>query len=556
MTNFYQLLRTWVLPVALTACSLCSIGQPAPPADVPQWTTYELRFASEKRYPNPYTDQDVWVWFVNSRGDSLVRPAFWDGGQTWKVRFAAPDTGRIWNWRSYATVADQGLAGKTGKLRSVPYRGTNNLLKHGLLRMSAGKRNVVHADGTPLLVVADTPWSLPFRATTDQAVTYAKDRQQKGFNTALLLSVQPDKGARGPEARNTVLGFDRAFADLSDGHMRQLKPDYYQTLDSLVQILLAHELVAVFAPVAHGYGWKGETAIGSGVSADEYARYSTYLVARYGSGPALWLINLDSNAKAPGIKPAGQAIQQWDAYHQPLGLHYSPYDDFLATWAAGDSSCCFHYNRTHQQEPWLDFQWAQTGHDGLHLYHKVERMYNNTPTKASMNGEPTYEGMQEGKAGLGWWQGEDAWNQLMHGGTMGVVYGAACLWQWKITPDEPGWPEWTNAPMSWRQALALTGSTYVGAIARAFRGYDFADMERRWDLTDDNQPLLAKEGVFYIAYRQTGGTVRIRNVPAGLPYVWFNPVTGAVEPERTTRADGPFAAPDKNPWVLIIGKRS
>ena len=64
-------------------------------------------------------------------------------------------------------------------------------------------------------------------------------------------------------------------------------------------------------------------------------------------------------------------------------------DDYLPSWAGGDSSRCFHYNRSYQDEPWLDFQWAQTGHDGLHLYHKVERMYDNKPVKACLNGEPT-----------------------------------------------------------------------------------------------------------------------------------------------------------------------
>jgi len=37
--------------------------------------------------------------------------------------------------------------------------------------------------------------------------------------------------------------------------------------------------------------------------------------------------------------------------------------------------------------------------------------------KACLNGEPTYEGMNAGENGLGWWQGEEAWNQLLHGGT-------------------------------------------------------------------------------------------------------------------------------------------
>jgi hypothetical protein len=540
----------------LVALVITSCQKENGPTHVAQWTTYEITFESEKSYDNAYTDLDMWVQFVNDKGDSLLRPAFWDGDRKWKVRFAPPDSGRTWTWTSYASVRDEGLVGKRGKLLSVSYSGKNKLLRHGLLRMSPGKRNVVHADGKPFLVVGDTPWSIPFRATPEQVEVYASDRSQKGFNVALLLSLQPDINAKGPEARNTVSGFDKAFADLSEGQLNELKSDYFQTLDSLVRILIDHELTPVYAPFAHGYGWKGETAIGPSVIPEQYERYCKYLVARYGSTPALWLINLDGNPlKSPGVKAAGEALEKWDAYGQPVGLHYSPYDDWLATWAGGDSSCCFHYNRIYQDERWLDFQWAQTGHDGKHLYHKVQRMYENKPVKAVMDGESTYEGMGGGNLGLGWWQGEDAWNQLMHGGTMGVVYGAASLWQWKVTPDEPGWPEWTDSPRSWRQALDLEGAQYVGCISKAFEGFDFADMQRRSDLTEGNNPLLAKEGTFYISYLENGGEIKIKDVPVGLPAFWFDPRAGQFKKEKKTSVDGIFKSPDAKPWVLIIGER-
>lgn len=546
-----------VLTLLLVITTLLGCQNDNKLVEVEQWTTHEILFESEKKYPNGYIDVDVWCQFVNDQGDSLLRPAFWDGNQVWKVRFTPPDFGKRWSWVSYASVDDSGLAGKTGRLHSIPYKANNKLLKYGLLKMSAGKRNVMHADGTPFLVVGDTPWSIPFRATPEQVKVYANDRRQKGFNTALLLTLQPDKFAQGPEARNTVLGFDRAFEDLHKGELNKLKVDYFQTLDSLVDILIDHELVPVYAPFAHGYGWKGETAIGTEAERVQYVRYCKYLLARYGSRPALWLINLDGNPlHAQGLKPAGEALEKWDSYQQPVGLHYSPYDDYLASWAKGDSSCCFHYNRIYQQEPWLDFQWAQTGHDGKHLFHKVERMYEETPTKANMNGESTYEGMGEGKLGLGWWQGHDAWMQLMHGGTMGVVYGAASLWQWKITADEPGWPEWTNAPFSWREAMDLEGSKYVAFISKAFQGFDFADMEKRWDLTQGNQPLLSKSGTFYISYLENGGEVKLKNVPEGLSYYWFNPMTGQFNYKAKTNAGGIFTAPNHNPWVLIIGERT
>lgn len=534
-------------------CSGCT--KEAEHTGAEQWTTSEIVLTSERDYLNGYTDVEVWAIFSNENNDSIKRPAFWDGGNTWKLRFAPPDTGSIWRWKTYSEPADKGLSGKTGSIRSLTYTGNNKLIKHGLLKMSPGKRNVIHADGKPFLVVGDTPWAIPFRATIDQVREYSADRRIKGFNTALLMTVQPDMYAEGPEERNTIMGFDRGFADLHEGHLNKLKPDYFQYLDSIIMILVENGIVPVYQPVFHGFGWKGKTVLGPVADPDEYARYCKYLVARYGSMPAFWLVSGDAHGLDPGVKAGGEMVEKWDAYRQPAGIHYNPADDFLASWANGDSSRCFHYNRSHQDKEWLDFQWAQTGHDSKHLYHKVERMYENKPVKAALNGEPTYEGMGGGKNGLGWWQGEDAWNQLMHGGTMGVVYGAVCLWQWKITPDEPGWDTWTDAPMSWREAMKQEGSSYAGLVSKAFDGYDFTDMEKRHDLTDGKKLLLARENSFYISYLEKGGEIKIKTLPDNLPYRWFNPENGEIIESGTTGKQQVFKAPDRKPWVLIIGEK-
>ncbi|NMC38096.1 MAG: DUF4038 domain-containing protein [Bacteroidales bacterium] len=541
-----------LIGLLLAACQ----SSPKKESAVEQWTTCEITLEATSEYPNGYTDIEAWGVFTNDHNDSLIRPAFWDGGSIWKIRFAPPDTGAIWTWTTFSLPATKGLSGMKGSLRSVPYTGNNELIKNGLLKDSPGKRNIIHANGKPFLVVGDTPWAIPFRATTGQVKIYAEDRRSRGFNTALLMSVQPDMYAEGPDARNTVLGFARGFDDLHEGHINKLRPDYFQYLDSLMQILVDHGIVPVYQPVFHGFGWKGKSVLGPTADPDEYARYCKYLVARYGSMPAFWLVSGDAHGLDSGVKPGGEMIEKWDCYHQPTGIHYNPADDYLAPWAQGDSSRCFHYNRSYQDEPWLDFQWAQTGHDGKHLYHKVERMYENKPVKACLNGEPTYEGMNAGKNGLGWWQGEEAWNQLMHGGTMGIVYGAVCLWQWKITSDEPGWDTWTDAPMSWEDALKQEGSRYAGMVSRAFDGYDFADMEKRPDLTGGKNMLLARENSFYISYLDKGGEIMIKSLPVNLPVIWFNPLAGDKSEKLTSKeGDNTFRAPDNNPWVIIIGNK-
>lgn len=524
---------------------------------VPQWTTFEISLESPKVYDNPYTEVELAALFSNEKGEQLRRPGFWDGENRWIIRFCPPDNGSVWTWETACSDRENtGLHSQKGSLQSVAYEGENQLLQHGLLQMSPGKRNVIHQDGYPFLLVGDTPWALPFRATKEQAEIYATDRQKKGFNAALLMSVQPDMEAEGPEARNTPQGFMRGFADLHEGHINQLKPSYFQYLDSLIEILIAHEIVPVFQPVFHGYGWKGKKVLGNYIDPVEYVRYCKYLLARYGSQPAMWLIAGDNGGRDPGVREAGEMLEIWDAYEQPTGLHYNPCDDYIASWAVDNPiKHCEHYNKTFQAEPWLDFQWAQTGHGNEHEYTNVTRMYDYSPTKASANGEPTYEGMNAGKNGLGWWQGEEAWTQFMSGGTMGVVYGAATLWQWKVQPDEEGWPIWTDQNTSWNQALKMEGSTYVGYVSKALGGMDLTDIEKRPDLTNGEYPLLTKNSNIYLSYMNEGGSISIQGLAADLPYRWFDPKAGTFGEQQLTEAGQTLQAPSSDPWLLIIGEK-
>lgn len=546
----------FILLVISTLFFSCTTSQSEKAAiEAPQWQEVEMVFTAVNTYSNPYTDVDMYADFIGPEGQKLRRPAFWDGGQSWKVRFASPIPKGEWKWQTTASdSSDSGLHGQQGRLKSLAYTGDNLLLRHGLLRMSEGKRNVVHADGTPFIVVGDTPWAMPWRSTYAHTERYAQDREQKGFNTALLMTLQPDRGATGPHSRDTEQGFAVAFSDLPDGHINQINSEYFQYLDSLMGILVAHEIVPVYQPVFHGFGWKGKEVLGRNVAAQEFARYCKYLVARYGARPAMWLVGADGIGREGGVKEGGETVEAWDAYQQPTGIHYNPFDDYVPDWAE-EGTYEPHYNKSFQDADWLDFQWAQTGHGAEHLYYKVERMYENKPVKAVANGEPTYEGIRDPGNGSGWWQGEEAWMQLMSGGTMGVVYGAGGIWQWKVSAEEEGWPDWANSKISWRQALDLEGSRYVGFIARALKGMQFTDMEKRIDLSG-GKPCLAKAGQFYVSYLNEGGEITLSELTLEMPYRWFNPKTGEfLQEAQVTEATQSFNAPDNEPWVLLVGKR-
>lgn len=531
----------------LAALPPASLATPAAERDLPapQWQEVEIAFTASRPTANPYTDTEAWVDFVHDDGTTMRRPMFWDGGRTFRVRFASTRPSGSWRWTARDRDRDPGIEGRTGTLRATAGSQARPTAfgAHGFWKIPPGGRNLVHADGTPRLLCADTAWALPWRATAEQVEVYARDRRAKGFNAVLLMTVQPDMEARGPRSRTEDLGFDVGFEDLPRGALRQLVPEYFRTFDRLVDVLVAHGLAPVYQPVFHGYGWKGRRVAGVVASAEDYARYCRYLVARYGARPAVWLVGGDNPATEPRIVEqldrAGRTIEEWDAYQQPTGIHYAPHSLF----------------RTHQDKAWLDFQWCQTGHNGEHQPDRVAGMWRDTPAKAVANGEPTYENIGRTGRGAGWWQGHEAWLNLTAGGTMGLVYGAGSLWQWRLHANEPDHADWCTAPgAGWREALEFEGSRYPGVAARIFDGLPFAGMEPNWTATYGRRGLLVP-GKLFVVYLPEGGDVPVltRDVPR--PYRVFDPRDGRVVAEgRLADAEPALARAGEGagPRVLVF----
>ena len=498
-----------VLGFVRTAAS--QVGPTASPA--PQWQMIELEFTADQDYENPYTEVEMWADFEHEDGMQLRRPAFWDGGRSFKVRFASPLEVGKWAWTTSANVADDGLRNQSGILEASEATGETSFQQHGFWRIPTGSRWMEYADGTSAVMVADTPWAIPWRATHEQVEQYAKDRQEKGFNAALLMSVMPDRFMEGPRDRTQHGGFARGFEDLPAGHINELNPDYFQYLDRTVEILTEHGIAPVWQPVFHGYGWKGLSVAGRVIPAEEYARYCRYLVARYGAQPAMWLVLGDGQGSEPGIDAGGREIEKWDAYQQPTGLHYGPHAPSSA----------------HRDKDWLDFQWIQTGHNGEHRQDRLAAHWYHLPVKAVANGEPTYENIgTQGKAS-GWWQGHEAWRNLCAGGTMGIVYGAGSLWNW-VHPDEPqhNGDGWARAPeSSWDEALEFEGSNYAGMVGKILNGLPM-DQTQPDNTCTYGRPSLFKPDQLLILYLENGGNLAV--LRDDIPDAWriYDPKTGDI----------------------------
>src|SRR5436309_1029722 len=85
----------------------------APAAQQPHQTRAnvmtELAFTAGRQYADPFNDVTLDVTFIDPTGRELRVPAFWAGGNVWKVRYASPVVGAHTYRTEFPVAADKGL---------------------------------------------------------------------------------------------------------------------------------------------------------------------------------------------------------------------------------------------------------------------------------------------------------------------------------------------------------------------------------------------------------------------------------------------------------------
>ena len=167
--------------------TLCTLIVAAHGAAVGQWEVFETSYETTQQYANPFTNVEVNVSFQQGAKLWMI-PAFWAGGGKWTVRFAPPAVGE-YKFRVECTdKSNPDLNGREQALGVVPYKGSNPLLKHGFLRVSADHRHFEHADGTPFFWLGDTWWKgLCKRLTWEGFQELTADRKAKGFSVVQIV---------------------------------------------------------------------------------------------------------------------------------------------------------------------------------------------------------------------------------------------------------------------------------------------------------------------------------------------------------------------------------
>ena len=119
--------------LAVAACAAAAFG-----TDVETWRATELAFEAGADYDKTGADAVAFdAVFTHESGEKVSRPGFWDGGKTFRVRFAPTKSGR-WSW-STTCRGDAALDGKNGALEAKPYAGSLEIYKRGFVKTAKGE---------------------------------------------------------------------------------------------------------------------------------------------------------------------------------------------------------------------------------------------------------------------------------------------------------------------------------------------------------------------------------------------------------------------------------
>jgi hypothetical protein len=419
---------------------------------------YERQFTSHKSYADPFHDITLDVKFSGPGGSHWLVPAFWAGGQSWKVRFAASRPGR-YTYRSICSDANNhDLNGRKGTLAVTPYTGSNPLYRHGPLQVSADHRHFAHADGTPFFWLGDTWWMGLCKRIRwpEEFDTLTRDRVKKGYNVVQIVAgLYPDMPAFDPRGENEF-----GFPWTKD--YGRIEPGYFDLADRRIEHLVASGIVpCVVGAWGYHMPWMG---------VERLKQHWRYVIARWGAYPVAWCVAGEANLPwylAPGFPfDDRKQVADWtevtryarstDPFHRPLSIHPTGLGHLSARGATDDVSL-------------LDFDMLQTGHgDRSSLPPTVDAArtaYSEKPAMPWLNSEVCYEGILNScHADV---QRLMFWACIMSGAA-GHTYGANGIWQMneRDRPYGNSPHGGTYGPTPWEDAMQLPGSGQLGLAKR------------------------------------------------------------------------------------------
>jgi hypothetical protein len=386
-------------------------------------------------------------------------------------------------------------------------------------------------------------------AETDQ---YLKKRSEQGFTVIQAVVLAEMDGLRAPNANG----------DLPFINEDPLKPNekYFQHVDYVVDKAAQYNMNIGMLPTWGDKVFKDKWGKGPEIFNEQNAAaYAGWLANRYKDKKnIIWILGGDRIPRGEQDlntwKAMGRAIMKATGGKATITFHPQPNKLGSAEW--------FH------QEDWLSFNMFQTGHcRDIPVYDRIQAVYNLTPIKPVLDGEPIYEDHPVcfNAKDLGTSSAYDvrksAYLDLL-AGAFGHTYGCHDIWQMYSPKLEA-----VNGPhIYWQDALDLPGANQMIHARKLIESHPFLDRVPDQSLLKENEYTVydrvqACRGTDYIfVYSSTGKpfTVNLGTISGQrLQAYWYDPRNGkttAIDAIQNTGAKQ-FTPPSSGygkDWVLIL----
>ncbi|MEA1996461.1 MAG: DUF4038 domain-containing protein [Gemmatimonadota bacterium] len=535
---------------------------------VKEWEVFEIEMTAQNKYGNPYVDclpdegnSLVKVTFTGisgkAEGHNYTLCGFWDGGNSWKVRFAPPVSGE---W-SYSSISrDPGLNGLKGSIVCSEWTETEkeaNPARRGFVRVCKTGNNpgryFEYADGTPFLWIGDTWWRWTKRGIYFSSFQeLVDDREEKGFTIGQMFIA-----GKGREKEYTLL--DETFTILDI--------DLIRKVDSMIEYANSKGITIWVQ------GWWGGADINKSIGEENMRRWCRYLIHRLGAYNVIWVIAGEYNMYDYGSmelqfwKDIGSLIDNEDPYERIISAHPTP-----PFWGGGADAPQWATGEILHNEPWLDYNQSQVGH-GKYANEMIPSVvsseYNKVPAKPIVVTEPWYEFISDNPSA------EDirfgGWSAILCGAA-GHSYGGGFVWRANV-PESPerSSSTWPMEQGFQTNTLDYPGAVSMGHLAKFFKRIDW------WELTPHPESVLdypekycrASPGKEYIVYLRWGGSIRIDLNPSSpddaFELTWFDPRTGMNHTADTVYGGKIqwLNAPERYPghphykdWILYLRRKN
>jgi len=538
------------------------------------WRAAEITFESANTYPDPLNAAELNVVFTSPSGKSYAVPGFWDGGRTWRVRFAPTECG-VWKYLSTCTdSSDSGLHSKRGTLGANRYQGALEIFRRGFLKTAPGVRYFMYADGTPFFYLGDTHWTMPQEPFDEMFEPIIKKRVAQGFT---VYQSQPH-------------GAKYNFADgLSEAALPGLQ-DLDRRFKAIADAGLVHANGELFF----------SREITKPCYTDAYLKKLCRLwVARFGAYPVMWTsaqevdndFYFDSGdqcqyqANTNPWKKVLAWVHAYDAYQHPGTAHMEfmgdkpepkvfPPKNERPRWGYGVLASTSSF-RDVPGHTWYGVQWTPPHESGIR-WSAVKDFWKTGQGKPVIN----YEGSYDHLWTLGDGARQQGWTAYLNG-MLGHGYGAIDIWYYnsKFDMDKDTVRGAVTVTVEQKRTKWTTSVDFPAAAELGIHMKSFFTAMEWWKLTprfDDNDWFVAERSAWYslatidsdvyVLYLYNGATTSsgaLHNMRDTL-YVaqWFNTRTGGYinlgtfTPEKDARGEKCCwkipVKPTAADWVLVV----